>query len=351
MKDIFEQVIISANDNLRHALTVIDFGALRIVLVVDESSKLLGTVTDGDIRRGLLRGLNMEDIASDVMNLSPTTASPSLSDQELIRLMEAKVLLAIPIVDNGTLIGLKTLQALLAIKKLDNPVFLMAGGFGTRLRPLTDNCPKPLLKIGEKPLLETTLLHLIRNGFHRFYISTHYLPQMITDHFGNGEKWNVVINYVHEESPLGTGGALGLLPKDIPQLPLIMMNGDVLTNLDFVKLLDFHNAEKVDATMCVREYEYQVPYGVVQGERNRVITMEEKPSHYFHVNTGIYVINPSVFNSVLENTYIDMPTLLEKRIENDGVVGMYPLFDYWLDIGRMEDFKRAQSDIHTLGLV
>ncbi|WP_347361358.1 nucleotidyltransferase family protein, partial [Vibrio vulnificus] len=190
---------------------------------------------------------------------------------------------------------------------------LMAGGFGTRLRPLTDNCPKPMLKIGNKPILETVIRSFIKAGFVNFYISTHYMPELIHAHFGDGSEFGVNITYVHEESPLGTGGALGLLPNDLPKdLPLIMMNGDVLTKVDFQRLLDFHVSHDADATMCVREYDYQIPYGVINGEGNKITSMVEKPIQRFFVNAGIYVVSPRVIQSVPENHRIDMPTLLEQ---------------------------------------
>lgn len=351
MDNRLENITIPADSSLRYALSVIDSEALRIVLIVDTDFKLLGIVTDGDIRRGLLKGLEMNDAVCKVMNTQPTTVDSSLSDQELIHLMELQGFLALPVIENGVLVELKTLQDLMVVKKHENPVFLMAGGFGTRLRPLTNNCPKPLLKVGDKPILEITLLHFIKHGFSNFYISTHFLPDMIREHFGSGEQWGVSITYVHEHSPLGTGGALGLLPENISQLPLIMMNGDVLTNMNYGKFLEFHIAEGSAASMCVREYEYQVPFGVVQNKGNCIVSMVEKPTHYFHVNAGIYIINPEIYNSVKKDTIIDMPTLLEQEIANDKMVCMYPLHDYWLDIGRMDDFERAQHDIKTLELI
>ena len=224
----------------------------------------------------------------------------------------------------------------------------MAGGFGTRLRPLTESCPKPMLKLGDKPILELIMLRFIHAGFHRFYISTHYLPEMIREYFGDGSKWNVNIRYVHEETPLGTGGALGLLPEDLPALPLILINGDVLTNVDFERVLEFHNKHNAAATMCVRDYEYQVPFGVINGEGNKIISMVEKPVQRFFVNAGIYVISPQIWRSVTQNNRIDMPTLLEQFISRQANVMMFPIHEYWLDIGRVEDYHRAQTDILSL---
>lgn len=350
MSHNWQNTLIKADCSVKDALAVIDKEALRGAIVVDSDRKLLGLVSDGDIRRGLLSGIPLDECVAKVMNSNPTVATQGTTRQQLIELMESKGILSVPIVDDGIVIGLHTLHDSLSSPKIDNPVFLMAGGFGTRLRPLTNNCPKPLLKVGDKPILEITLLNFIKSGFVNFYISTHYMPEMIEEHFGDGSKWGVNITYVYEESPLGTAGALGLLPDDLPESPLIMINGDILTNINFQKLLSFHVDESADATMCVREYEYQIPYGVIQGENGQVSSMVEKPVQLFHVNAGIYVINPSVTKQVKAGTVIDMPSLLEANISEQRKVMMFPIHEYWLDIGRMEDYQRAQADIHTLRL-
>ena len=350
MSHKWQNTLIGPDSTIREALEVIDREALRGAIIVDQDKKLLGVVSDGDIRRGILSGVSLDAQVSNVMNTKPTVATKEFSKQQLIELMESKEILSIPLVENGTVIGLHTLHESLSTPKIENPVFLMAGGFGTRLRPLTNNCPKPLLKVGDKPILEITLLNFIKAGFTNFYISTHYMPEMIMEHFGDGSKWGGNITYVYEETPLGTGGALGLLPDDLPKLPLIMMNGDVLTNMNFQKLLEFHNKESADASMCVREYEYQIPYGVIQGDAGKITSMEEKPVQLFHINAGIYVVNPEIIEQVKSNQKIDMPTLLEQKIEAQGNVMMFPIHEYWLDIGRMEDYQRAQADVHTLGL-
>lgn len=265
--------------------------------------------------------------------------------------MSVNGILSIPIIDAGIIIGLETIASVTTSTKYDNPIFIMAGGFGTRLRPLTDNCPKPMLKVGDKPILETVIKSFVRAGFSNFYISTHFLPEVIQNHFGDGKAFNANITYIHEEIPLGTGGALGLLPENLSEsLPLIMINGDVLTNIDFQRLLAFHNSNNADATICVREYDYQIPYGVITGEGNKITSMVEKPVHHFFVNAGIYVVSPSIFKSVPKNHRIDMPTLLEQHMKNNRDILMFPVHEYWLDIGRMDDFKRAQVDIHSLGL-
>ena len=344
----WKNILIKADQPIRDALQLIDSESLRIALVVDDELRLLGVVTDGDVRRGLLNNLSITSPVSMVMHTKPLTAKLGTARKELVKFMEKEQLLAIPLMEEDKVAGLETLQRVGQYSKYQNPVFLMAGGFGTRLRPLTDNCPKPLLKVGDKPILEIVLNSFIKAGFVNFYISTHYLPEMIREHFGDGSKWNVKISYVHEELPLGTGGALGLLPADIPDLPLILINGDVLTNVDFERVLEFHNKHQAAATMCVRDYEYQVPFGVINGEGNKIISMVEKPVQRFFVNAGIYVISSQIRRSVQENSRIDMPSLLEQFIAQQHNVLMFPIHEYWLDIGRIEDYNRAQTDIMNL---
>lgn len=348
MSQDWKNILVSPSSNIQEVLKIIDSEALQLALVVDLDNRLLGTVTDGDIRRALINDVPLSHPISEIMFTTPTVVNVSVSKAQVLELMNTKQLHSIPILDNGIVIGLETIHQVTKKAKYDNPVFLMAGGFGTRLKPLTDNCPKPLLIVGDKPILETVLLSFIKAGFHDFYISTHYLPEMVREYFGDGSKWGISINYVHEKQPLGTGGALGLLPKNLPELPIIMMNGDVLTKVDLEALLAFHNDNNANATMCVREYEYQVPFGVIESEGNTIKSMVEKPIQRFHVNAGIYVVGRQIIEEVNNKEVVDMPTLLERYLDNK--VLMFPFYEYWLDIGRMDDFKRAQVDFKTLGL-
>ncbi|RXJ72808.1 alcohol dehydrogenase [Veronia nyctiphanis] len=351
MNPSWRNVLIHPDSSIREALEIIDREALRVALVVSDSDKLLGVVTDGDIRRALLKDISMSEPVEKVMNTSPVTAPLSATRKQLIELMESKSILAIPLVDGEKICGMETLHSALNKPRMDNPVLLMAGGFGTRLRPLTESNPKPMLKIGDRPILETVIRSFMKAGFENFFISTHYMPEKIHEHFGNGSVMGINITYIHENQPLGTGGALGLLPADLPEeKPVIVMNGDVLTTVDFESLLNFHTDNDADATMCVREYEYQVPYGVISSKGKKITGMEEKPVQRFHVNTGIYVISPRVIRSVIKNEAIDMPTLLEQHMAERDNVLIYPVHEYWLDIGRPDDFDRAQQDIHRLGM-
>ncbi|MFC2992185.1 nucleotidyltransferase family protein [Halomonas tibetensis] len=342
----WERALVSPATTLGEAIEVLDREALRIALVVDDQQLLRGTLTDGDVRRALLGKQTLEATVEAIMFRHPKVAHRDWSKARMLAWMEEHDLLQLPIVDDDhRLIGLETLHGLLQRPRQDNPVFLMAGGFGKRLRPLTNTCPKPMLRVGDKPILELILEGFVNAGFHRFYISTHYMPEQIRDHFGDGSQWNVSIQYIHEETPLGTGGALGLLPHDEIDKPLFMMNGDLLTNINYLALLAFHEEHSGNATMCVREFEYQVPYGVIEADGHRAKAMVEKPVHTFNVNAGIYVLSPELVKSVDPDTRVDMPTLLEKEILDGQGVNLYPLKEYWLDIGQVDDFQRAQQDV------
>ncbi len=342
----WQNTIVATNHTIREAMRAIDNGGVRLALVADESFHLLGTVTDGDIRRGLLRDLEMNDSILDVMNHSPISADENMVRDDLLALIDKHDLLALPIVNRSNkLVGLSTLNQLMQPETRDNPVFIMAGGFGSRLKPLTDNCPKPMLPIGDKPMLAHILDLFIKQGFSSFYISTHYMPEVITEYFGDGDKFGCNITYVHEDSPLGTGGALSLLPENLPRLPLVMINGDILTDVDFTKMIDTHMKNKNDVTLCLREEEHQVAYGLVETTDGIIQRMVEKPTYRYLINSGIYVLSAAAVLSVKESRKMALPSLVEDRISQGFKVGEYRSHGYWLDVGRMSDYQKAQVDI------
>lgn len=341
----WENVLLKQTDTLSKAIFILTEGAMRIALVVDEYTRLLGTITDGDIRRALLSHHGMEAVVTKVMKKHPITALESDDNETILAMMKSKDLLQIPVLNSeGCVVRLETLQKLIDGIKYDNPIFLMAGGFGTRLYPLTKDTPKPMLKVGNKPILETIFNQFVESGFHDFYISIHYKAEMVREHFGDGSDWGVDIKYVHEDTPLGTAGALGLLPKELSQLPIIMMNGDLLTKVNFEHLLSFHQEQKGLATMCVREYDFQVPYGVIETSEQQVISIVEKPIHNFFVNAGIYVLEPEFIQQVDGLGYLDMPNLLDDQINKGAKINSFPIHEYWLDIGRIEEYERAKRD-------
>ncbi len=342
----WESSLIDSQNNMKDAIKNLEDSMNRISIVVDEEQRLVGTITDGDIRRAILSGLSMNAEVNKFMNSKPTYIYSNMPKDSVISLMREKDIFQTPIIDNERkVVGLETLHNLLEIKQIDNPVFLMAGGFGKRLAPLTNETPKPLLKIGSKPILERILNKFIEVGFYDFYISTHFQAEKIKNYFKDGSDWNINISYVHEDKPLGTGGALGLLPKDKISHPVIIMNGDLISEINFVELLDYHQKHNSKATMCVSEYQLEIPYGVVNQLDHKLINIDEKPKQKFFINAGIYVVEPSVIDQISENTVIDMTTVLDNLIESGEEVNVFPIHEYWLDVGQHVDFNKAVRDI------
>lgn len=346
----WKDTVVSPEANIRDALRALNKGAQKIALVCDDTDRLLAVVSDGDIRRGLLSELHMDDPVSVIANTNPRVARHGICRKDVKEILVGEHLNVLPILDTeGRVIELHTLDSISSRPSLENPVFIMAGGFGSRLKPLTDNCPKPMLPIGDKPILQHTIERMKKQGFSNFFISTHYLPKQIMDYFGDGSRFGVRIDYVHEDVPLGTGGALGLLPSGLGNKPLILMNGDILTDLDFADILESHEAKGADATMCLREQETSLAYGVVDVVEGNVTGMLEKPTYRHLINTGIYVLSVECVRSVEKELRIDLPTLLEKRLYEGHVINAYTFYGQWIDIGQMNDYVRAQSSFKHLG--
>ncbi|MCP4670888.1 MAG: CBS domain-containing protein [Desulfobacula sp.] len=347
MKD-WRKTLVSPETSIKETIAIIDKGALQIAIVVDGDGKLLGTVTDGDIRRGILKGISLDESVKRIFYVSPLTASIDDDPQTMHKIMKEQLINQLPIVDHqGRVVEFMFLRDILEKKSNKNPVVLMAGGLGTRLRPLTDSCPKPLLKVGGTPLLETILERFISYDFDNFYISVNYKAEMIEDYFGDGSKWGVNIKYLKETKRLGTAGSVKLLPEK-SQLPVIVMNGDLLTKVDFKKLLEFHiNNNKLSdtkATMCVREYNMQIPYGVVKQDGNRLMQLDEKPVQRFFVNGGIYVFEPDMIDLIPDDEYFDMTDLFDKMMDKDLKTVVSQIREYWMDIGHKRDFETADGE-------
>lgn len=335
-------LLVGPEMTIRDAIARIDSGNAGIVLVTDETDHLLGTVTDGDVRRGLLKGLNLTDGVSEVMNKAPTTAGHRDDRTAILSLMKRKLFHQIPLVDeSGRLVGLETIDELLQPGRRGTPVVLLAGGLGLRLRPLTDEVPKPMLRIGDKPILESILDSFVEYGFCKFHLAVNYKADLIERHFGDGSKWGVEISYLRETERLGTVGPLGLLPE-LPAEPLIVMNADILTRVNFSQLLDYHRTNQAVATVCVREHRHTVPYGVVSMSGDSLLVgIEEKPTHRSMVSAGIYVLEPQALHELSRGVHCDMPAFLQGLIAREQRVIGFPIHEFWLDIGRLEDLERA----------
>ncbi len=343
MKD-WRKAVVSPECTIRAAIERMDASAVQVALVVDGGHRLLGVVTDGDVRRAVLRGTDLGAPVAGVMCRTPVTARPETSHEDLLALMLKKSLRQVPLVDrDGLLLGLKRLETLLRIVHRDNLVVLMAGGRGQRLAPLTADCPKPMLRVGSRPILETILAHFVRYGFRRFVIAVGYLGHVVRDHFGDGSRFDAEIRYVTEESPLGTAGALSLLPE-APGKPFFVMNGDLLTTVNVLSLLDYHLDHRSEATMCVREYDLTVPYGVVETDGTGILSIAEKPVQRFLVNAGIYVLEPSCLRFVARGAPASMNEVFAAVVREGGRTAAFPLREYWLDVGRPPDLERARQD-------
>ncbi len=338
----WDKLLLSSQTTILEALKTISEGTAQIVLVVDNHRKLLGTVTDGDIRRGILSGYSLNDPIEIVMNKNPIKLLGLETEKErLMEIMLENRIHQLPLVDKvNRVIGLETLDALLQPAFKDNLVVIMSGGIGKRLQPLTNDTPKPMLAMGEKPLLELNLEKLRAQGFRRFCFTVGYKAEVIKDHFKEGGNWNVSIEYIHEETPLGTAGGLHYLEKKETQ-PIIVMNGDLLTAVNFNNLLKFHNKNRADCTVCVREFEYALPYGVIEVKNHRVTSIKEKPIYKHFVNAGIYVISPDLLKHIPKNEYYLMTSFLEKLISLKCKVEAFPLMEYWSDIGQPIDYAKT----------
>jgi len=340
----WKSIVVSPDTPLKDAIARIDASGIQAALVLDADGRLTGVLTDGDIRRAILRGESLQTPTGEVMNAHATAVLAPTPRDEMMALMRSKGIHHLPLVDEtGRVVGLATSDELIGVVERPNWVVLMAGGLGTRLRPLTEEFPKPLLAVGGKPILESILESFAEQGFKRIFLSVNFKAAMIQNHFGTGERWGVQVDYLQESTRLGTAGALSLLPQP-PSAPLIVMNGDLITRTNFDGLLEFHADQRAAATMAVREYDFQVPYGVVRLDGPRITSIEEKPVQRCFVNAGIYVLSPEVLAHVPFQNYFDMPTLFEKLIAAGETTTAYPLREYWLDVGRRDEYERAQKE-------
>ena len=333
---------------VRAAIEAIDRSKRQIALVVAEDGALVATVTDGDVRRGILRGVDLDGSVAQVMHTTPTTITEGAPDAATRRLIRERKLHHVPVIDAaGRLVDLATVEDLFGVTPRDTRVVLMAGGLGKRLRPLTETIPKPMLPVGGKPLLEQIIGVFADQGFWRISISVNYRREMVQEHFGDGSAFGVEIDYIEEDQAMGTAGALSLL-KTRPEAPFIVMNGDLLVALQFDALLKFHHDLGAAGTMVVREYEHQIPYGVVRAEGDLMTGIEEKPIERYFVNGGIYVLSPQALDRIAPGEPLDMPSLLTRLAEEHAKVAVFPLRDYWRDIGRIDDLEAARTEFDSV---
>jgi len=342
--DLWPKSLIADGSTLQQAIHNLDNTSLQIALVVSEEGVLVGTVTDGDIRRGLLRGLELTSKIDGITHRDPLVVPPELDRSTVLQLMQANKIHQLPVVDEQRrLVGLHLWDDLIVPTVRSNLMIVMAGGQGTRLRPYTEKCPKPLLPVAGKPMLEHIIERAKGEGFQQFVFAIHYFGHMIEDYFGDGRDWQAHIDYLREETPLGTAGAISLLPTR-PDVPILVTNGDVLTDIRYGELLDFHCSHGAAATMAVRLHEWQHPFGVVRTKGVDITGFEEKPVARSHVNAGIYVLEPRALDVLNAGEHCDMPTLFSRLQDMGERTIVYPMHEPWLDVGRVDDLKKAEAD-------
>ncbi len=342
-EQIWRKAILPANTTIGQAIRNLDQVAIKIVLVANETGVLEGTISDGDIRRGLLKGLDLNSPLTSIIHRDALVVPPEMARELVMQLMAANKIQQIPVVDEQHhIVGLHLWDEITMSPARPNLMVIMAGGKGTRLYPHTKDCPKPLLDIAGKPMLEHIIERAKLEGFNHFVLAIHYLGHMIEEYFGNGERLGVRIDYLREESPLGTAGALGLL-NPLPEAPFVVTNGDVITDIRYGELLDFHIRHAATATMAVRVHEWQHPFGVVQTQGVEIVGFEEKPIARSHINAGVYVLDPAALSVLNADAHCDMPTLFERlQIKKERTVA-YPMHEPWLDVGRPLDLQLANS--------
>ena len=342
MKSI-KKIKISTDTTIKQAMKIISHGTFKIAIAVNKKGQLLGTLTDGDIRRGFLSGLNIDSSVKSIIFRKPFSAKINESKEKIFKTALSKNIYQIPVIGDGRkVIGLYILDEFIKFKNKSNKVVIMAGGKGLRLRPLTKYIPKSMLKVGNKPILQIIVEKFKESGYENFIICVNYKSKIIKDFFGDGESFGVKIEYIHEKKRMGTAGALSLL-KNKPAEPFFVINGDLLINLDFEKMLDFHDKYNSNATMSVKDYNIVSPYGEVNLDGADIVSIEEKPKRKVFVNAGVYILDPKCINLIPKKFY-DMPSLFKKIIAKKYKTVSFPLEEYWLDIGRFNDYKKANLE-------
>lgn len=341
MKDMTD-IVIPPTSTIRTALGHIDRGGLQLVFVEDDDHRLVGVLSDGDVRRGLLAGAGLEDAVHTVMNAAPAVVSPTATQDDVDEMKRRLGIRVVAVVDPERRLVDVVGAADRIATPLSTPVVLMAGGRGQRLYPITKDIPKPLVPLGDVPMIDIILSSLHDQGFRRVHISVNHLGHLIEEHLGDGSAHDLEITYLHEPAPLGTAGALAQLAGEMAE-PFVVMNSDLLTQVDMRRLLSFHLRTPADGTIGVREYGFEIPFGVVRREGEQVVALAEKPYHHELVNAGIYVLTPGALALLEQDAYCDMPTLLSRMMEAEQTVKAFEIHEDWIDVGRPEDLERARQ--------
>ena len=339
----WRNLLINLDSTISDAIEVLNKTGLKIVIVIDEKKVLVGTITDGDIRKGLLRGVSLSESVDRIVHRDALVVPKDMNLDMVLQLMLANKVQQIPIVDsNNQVTGIHLWDEINRVSTRSNVMIIMAGGMGTRLRPETETIPKPMLVVGGKPILHHIIEKAKSDGFRHFILAIYYLGNVIEDYFKDGSEFGVEIQYIRESEPLGTAGALSLLDNK-PTEDFVITNGDVITEINYGQLVDYHQIHNANATMAVRLHEFQNPFGTVQTEGIQIRNYEEKPITYSLINAGVYVLHPDALDFLSKGVLCDMPSLFEKLRGTDMKTIVYPIHEHWMDIGRKVDLQKAES--------
>lgn len=334
--------------SIRQTLQVIDSGAKGIVLLVDAERKLRGTITDGDIRRAILHGISLDESIESIVHYNPISLRQNMTKEEIKYTFIKKAVKDIPIVDNhNKVIDLISINDILLPEGKENPVVIMAGGLGTRLKDLTKEIPKPMLKVGQDPMLYHIINNFKQYGYNKILLSVNYKAEIIENYFQDGFAYGVKINYIKENKRLGTAGGIKLA-EDYIEKPFFVINGDIFTNLNVENMMKFHIDNRFDITIGTRKHSFQIPYGVIEVENNNIKEIREKPVINYLINGGVYCLNPDLIKYIPEDEYFEITDLINICIEKGKKVGSFQIEDYWMDIGKLEDYNRINQDIYDL---
>jgi Nucleoside-diphosphate-sugar pyrophosphorylase involved in lipopolysaccharide biosynthesis/translation initiation factor 2B, gamma/epsilon subunits (eIF-2Bgamma/eIF-2Bepsilon) len=348
MEKNIEKILVYMDYSVKKALEILDLGARGVVLVVDKNKKLLGTITDGDIRRSILKGISLESSIQEIVHYNPVCASIHMTREEIKDLLIKKAVKDIPIVnDENQLVDIISIKDILIPEGKENPVIIMAGGLGTRLKELTQEIPKPMLKVGQDPMLQHIINNFKQYGYNKIFISVNYKAEIIENYFQDGYAHGVKIEYIKEHKRLGTAGGIGLTKKYL-NAPFFVINGDIFTNLNVENMMKFHMDNGFDITVGTRKHSFQIPYGVIETENNIINKIEEKPNMDYLINAGVYCLNPSLIENIPDDEYFEITDLINICIKNNKKVGSYEIKEYWMDIGRLEDYNKVNKDIYDL---
>lgn len=348
LKTSIENLFINSKHTMKEALEVIDQGAKGVVLVVDETKRLIGTITDGDIRRALLKGKSLKESIEDVIHLDPIVVYNHMTKEEIKEIFIKKAVKQIPILNGeGIVEDLISINDLLLPQGKNNLVIIMAGGLGTRLKELTQEIPKPMLKVGQDPILQHIINNFKQYGYNKIVLSVNYKAEIIENYFQDGYAHGVKIEYIKERKRLGTAGGIRLAKEYIDD-PFFVMNGDIFTNLNMEHMMNFHIENKFDMTVGIRKHTFQIPYGVIQVKNHYIKELQEKPTIDYFINAGVYCLNPNLLEYIPENEYFEITDLINICIEKGKKVGSYEINEYWMDIGRLEDYNKVNQDVYDL---